>query len=386
MRYIKPHYFDDFKCTADKCLDTCCAGWQIMIDEESLEKYMNIPGSFGNRMLHSLNFQEGCFLQHKGRCSFLNEKNLCDIVIELGEEYLCETCNRYPRHIEEFEGLRELSLSISCPEAAKLVLGGKEKTLLLETEDSKEDPLEDEFEDFDLLLFTKLEDARNIIFKILQSREMQNEMGVLEHICVWKRILVILELAKRLQDCLDDNRIFDMDEILQEYGETYNEMLIKEHYYINEEERFQLVKEHFQILEQLERMREEWSILLQETGDTLYEKGVANYIKIRELFLKEYGAKGRYEEDWETFLENLMHFFIYTYFCGAVYDDCIYSKVALAAFSVCYVQEFVMFRFCLTDNNINKQEWISLAYRYAREVEHSDDNLNLLEECLQNKR
>ena len=36
MRYLKPHFYDKFVCTAGACPDTCCAGWQIMIDEESL--------------------------------------------------------------------------------------------------------------------------------------------------------------------------------------------------------------------------------------------------------------------------------------------------------------------------------------------------------------
>ena len=39
MRYLKPHYYDKFVCTAGDCPDSCCAGWQIMIDETSLERY-----------------------------------------------------------------------------------------------------------------------------------------------------------------------------------------------------------------------------------------------------------------------------------------------------------------------------------------------------------
>lgn len=39
MRYLKPHFYDKFVCTAGACPDTCCAGWQIMIDEESLDRY-----------------------------------------------------------------------------------------------------------------------------------------------------------------------------------------------------------------------------------------------------------------------------------------------------------------------------------------------------------
>lgn len=48
MRYLKPHFYDQFTCTAGDCPDTCCAGWQIVIDEDSLERYGKEQGEFGN--------------------------------------------------------------------------------------------------------------------------------------------------------------------------------------------------------------------------------------------------------------------------------------------------------------------------------------------------
>ena len=42
MLYTIPDYYDDFTCIADACEDTCCAGWQIVIDKESLQKYKRI--------------------------------------------------------------------------------------------------------------------------------------------------------------------------------------------------------------------------------------------------------------------------------------------------------------------------------------------------------
>ena len=47
MRYLKPHYYDKFVCTAGDCPDSCCAGWQIVIDETSLERYGNEKSEFG---------------------------------------------------------------------------------------------------------------------------------------------------------------------------------------------------------------------------------------------------------------------------------------------------------------------------------------------------
>ena len=46
MRYLKPHFYDQFVCTAGDCPDTCCAGWQIVIDEDSLERYGNEKSEF----------------------------------------------------------------------------------------------------------------------------------------------------------------------------------------------------------------------------------------------------------------------------------------------------------------------------------------------------
>ena len=79
---------------------------------------------------------------------------------------LCDTCRDYPRHMEEFEGLREGSLSLSCIEAAKIILGCQEPVQFIRFEDDVED---EEYEDFDYLLFTKLMDAREVIFRILQN-------------------------------------------------------------------------------------------------------------------------------------------------------------------------------------------------------------------------
>ena len=49
-----PHYYKDFKCTASKCTDTCCAGWEIIIDDETYKNYKKVCGEFGDRLKSSL--------------------------------------------------------------------------------------------------------------------------------------------------------------------------------------------------------------------------------------------------------------------------------------------------------------------------------------------
>ena len=122
MKYIMPEYYGEFRCLDKNCPDSCCKGWQISIDAETLKKYSNLEGPFANRLKNSVDWENGCFCQYQGSCVMLNEQGLCDIYTEAGPSMLCGTCRDYPRHREEYEGVVELSLSLSCAEAARIIL------------------------------------------------------------------------------------------------------------------------------------------------------------------------------------------------------------------------------------------------------------------------
>lgn len=375
MRYVKPYYYDDFKCTAAQCPDTCCAGWQIVIDEEALEKYGKCNDEFGMRLKNSIDWQEGCFYQNKRRCAMLSDNNLCDLIIAKGEGWLCTTCARYPRHTEEFDGVREYSLSLSCPVAADMMLQSTQKLEFIIEEDGEADPLEEEFEEFDFFLFSQLEDARNVIFSIVQNRELP----------IGRRMEMVTKLAAGMQKCVDENRLFDVDELLSLWKEKVRgrnpEDMAEEGLELTGKERFESVKYAFGILTKLERLREEWTDVLAGAESTLYTGNFEKYDELRKAFYEDY-VETLGKDRWEIFLEQILMFFLYTYFCGAVYDDCIYSKVVLSTFSVCFIAEFIMSRWCLNDKKLDFSECINLAYRYAREIEHSDENLIRLEEWI----
>ena len=125
---IYPDYYEDFACIADRCEDTCCAGWEIDIDDASYEAYCQIGGEFGERLRSCIKTyetdseepegeddgaqasgmyedayeQHGFILTADMRCPFLDEHNLCDIYRELGEEALCEVCTNTPRNFLEY--------------------------------------------------------------------------------------------------------------------------------------------------------------------------------------------------------------------------------------------------------------------------------------------
>lgn len=361
MRYLKPHYYDKFQCLASRCPDTCCAGWQIVIDEDSLEKYKKTKGAFGSRLRNSIDWQEGVFDQYDGRCSFLNEQNLCDIYQELGKDALCNTCRMYPRHVEEYDGLRELSLTLSCPAAAQMILGCKEKVQFLESFTEEED----DFEEFDFLLFSQLEDVRDVIFKILQNRNLD----------LHNRIRAVCSLSEEFQTCIDEERAYDIDDLLSKYSENPN---ISAQYEPSYESRLK----EWALLNRLERLRPEWTDVLLDCREVLYSEGKEQYERICREFHCAYGFESSQKESWSIMGEQLMMFFIYTYFCGAVYDDMVISKTGIAVFSCTWIQELVMARWMENGKKLDFADITEIAWRYAREVEHSDLNLEMLEEWL----
>lgn len=374
MRYVKPYYYNEFKCIADKCPDTCCAGWQIVIDDETLDKYSSEKDEFSHRLKNSIDWAEGVFHQNNGRCAMLNDNNLCDLVTAKGEGALCKTCHMYPRHIEEFEGVREYSLSLSCPVAAKMILEDTNKLIFDVKEDDDIDPLEAEFEDFDFFMYTQLEEVREVIFEIIQNRDLS----------VDNRMSNIMDMARKLQQVVDEQEVYKMEDIANEYqnilgdmsdssmsGKDYKEEFIKG--------KFEKVKSAYELFKELEVLRQDWPEIIEDLKKNLYNGTYEDYSKIRDEFYDSFISEISAER-WEIFKEQLFMFFVYTYFLGSVYDDCVYSKLALSAFSVCFIEELIISGWIRNGKQMTIDECIELSYRYAREVEHSDDNLNILEE------
>ena len=124
-----PDFYDSFHCIGGKCPDNCCIGWELDIDDDTYEYYRSVQGPFGDRLRENMSGAEESSenesvsfrLQVDGRCPFLNDKNLCDICLELGPDALCRICTDYPRYSFEWDDTIEKSLTLSCPEAGRLL-------------------------------------------------------------------------------------------------------------------------------------------------------------------------------------------------------------------------------------------------------------------------
>ena len=84
-------------------------------------------------------------------------------------------------------------------------------------------------------------------------------------------------------------------------------------------------------------------------------------------------------------LEQLLVYFLFTYFPGAVYDGEIYAKVQMAVYCVWMIWELWKARWLKNEKTLDLEEMTELVYRFSREVEHSDLNLKAVEKMMEKK-
>ena len=137
MISIYPTIYHAFQCKADQCENTCCQLWTIDIDEPTAERYHSMTGSLGESLRQAITVDdEGShfiFSKAQPMCPLLNEKGLCKVVLELGEEGLCDTCHMHPRFYKYIEDLELCGVGLSCEASVELLARQEPMDLLLFT-------------------------------------------------------------------------------------------------------------------------------------------------------------------------------------------------------------------------------------------------------------
>lgn len=129
---LQPEYVSKFQCDGAACGSKCCKNWLVDIDGPTYQKYCMIePKDERKRIVSRIKFKKklGKFyveMGPNGFCPFLRSDGLCKIQKTWGEDWLSNTCTFYPRMIYSAGDLLMLSLTLTCPVAAKLALLPKE--------------------------------------------------------------------------------------------------------------------------------------------------------------------------------------------------------------------------------------------------------------------
>ncbi len=127
MLFFRPDFYDDFTCIASRCRHSCCVGWEIDIDGESLARWEAIGGDFSRRLMACIDRKPAPhFMLTEGeRCPLLRPDGLCELILRQGEDSLCDICASHPRFYQEYPDRLEAGLGLCCEEAARLLLTGQ---------------------------------------------------------------------------------------------------------------------------------------------------------------------------------------------------------------------------------------------------------------------
>lgn len=345
-----PEYIERFRCIGGRCPDTCCAGWEVDVDEESCRYYESVPGAFGERLRKELRREEisgaemkredpgkeeggteegaGFFpLTEEGRCPFLDRAGLCEIYTELGEESLCRVCTEYPRYYIDIGEYEQMDMSLSCIELCRIFLEteGPLRYLRAETEPSGDEiPEEEEAKLIELLAL------RNQAILLLQERG-----GTLS-----ERLAEVAALFE------GGEQLFTLR--FEESGEELLERLSS----------LELLNACW-----TEQLRELRSFLSSEEGGLL---------------------TGRLPENaaWEPLFTKLSVYFVFRYFIDACTGDTLERAFRLLLRSLRTIELMLLARQRSRGTEFGKEDIIELIHLYSREVEHSEENVERMKEAL----
>lgn len=369
MKLRVPSYFKDFKCIASECEDTCCAGWEIVIDEETNDVYQKVEGKFGDKLRSKIVDDDGdnIFILNGNNCPFLNKNNLCEIYKELGAESLCYTCRQYPRYEEEFLDLKEMGISLSCPEAARIILRNCKTTEFELSEDnevgeSEEYINENVLEDFLL--------CRNVIINIIE----------LPNISLGAKCSVLLKFAKEVQDKID---LGDMDEI-KDVIEKYNKSSLIEElindlskYKGNEGVKYNNVYEYFKTYRDLEHINPNDQLGLNKVLKSFWKSE-----EDREFYIDEHKKFNSYYENNMYKFKNILVYFIFRYFMKSIFDYDMSSKIKIAIISIIIIKELAVVRW-IEKGEFTEADMVDISHMYSKDVEHLEENIEKLQEVFE---
>lgn len=143
MISLYPTFYHTFQCKSNQCHHTCCQKWTIDVDEETAKLYQTLPTPLGEDLRKFMTVDdEGYYFMFSDKqptCPLLREDGLCRVVLELGEDSLCDTCHMHPRFYKYIEDLELCGVGLSCEESVEKLLATEGDQLLFTIEDDDDE-------------------------------------------------------------------------------------------------------------------------------------------------------------------------------------------------------------------------------------------------------
>ena len=372
MKVLKPFYYDDFKCTANKCIDNCCSNWNIDIDEKTYKKYKKLKGKFGKKINNNISrnrsnynyLQYGKINLKNSKCSLLSEDGLCTIHGELGEEYLCNTCKVYPRQIRKYGEIYERNLSISCPEVARYIIKSKDN-FSFNLEDEKLSDLDKDYifdGKYNEKIYNILWDARSLSMEIIQFKEIE----------IWKRIAFFKILCDKVQNIINEKQYDNYEEVLNNFREQITNIDVinsLDKISVIPDVKVKFIQSALQVRANQGTNNEKFDNLLKEYNE-LFNKDIDFKGNIEKIIKKE-KKFNTYLKEHKNILENLLIYLIYKYFMKSLHTKDLNAEVNNIILSYAMIKMLLLARYNKNNEELSEEDFVEVFYLFSREIEHN---------------
>ena len=375
-----PHYYKDFHCIASECKDNCCVGgWQINIDDETAEYYLKLKGPFGDRLRNSITKTDAyCFKLFNGKCPFLDERNLCEIYQELGEDKMGVVCTQFPRYSEYFGHIKETGIGLACEEAASIILNDSQKLsidMLKCDEEFVDDP------EYDNQLAEGLFAIRRKIFELIED----------DSCTLFSKMNSILYICNEIQKCINTNdyesldslNIFDNHNGLKSHDTAVSDnpdnsldKNIADSICVQRDDLKENIVKILYPYSELEVLNDDWNNEMNSIFDSVYENDSITEGKYKSLFIEFYKADKANERRYL----NIIKYFIFRYFMKTTYDHDCFHKAVLAISNIIVLYNMNFVRWLSNDKHIEDKHLFDSVHIFSREVEYDEDNIEQLYE------
>lgn len=366
MKLRVPHYYKDFVCIASKCKDNCCiGGWEIDIDDETANYYLNLEGEFGDILRASIGrTDEYCFKLKDGKCPFLDNENLCEIYKNLGEDKMGVVCTQFPRFTEYYGSIKETGIGLACEEAERIIFTDR-KPFSMDIEDIDEEEVIDT--EYDNVLANYLFKVRDLLFKMIDNKS----------ISLHNKMIYMIEIGKHIQDLVNENNTEEIQNIINLLQQNNYEalQLDKQNINIDENSSMYEVESILNAYSELEILNEQWQYYLDDMYDMLHSEDMspADYSVLVKEFT-EYIKDRNYE------YSNMLKYFVFRYFMKAAYDHDVFGKLQLSVTNYFVIRDMDIVKWLKNNREFSFEDRIETVHIFSREVEYSEDNLEVLAE------
>ena len=383
IRKKYPKYLKEFKCIGGECEDSCCIGWDIDIDKITFRQYYKVKDQEMKKMFQkNVHNNEYCQapdvdygkvkLKKDKRCPFLDECNYCIIQSKLGEEYLSNVCTSFPRILNKIDGYYEMSLDVSCPEAARILLLKEEGIEFEENEEtlgkhiisSEIDTKSKEFKNLPIKYFKEI---RDLSIKIIKNRKFDLN----------RRLYILGEFINELEEELK----YNYENVLK-FIKEYDINSVKDPYEKDDFSYLLQVDFFKKTMKYLNTLNEVDSLLFKDytkkvmTGFNFEDDNISKYanvyIEAFEEYSKEYMIKNSF------IFENYLVNFIYNYMFPFSENQSVFDGYIMLLMRYSFIRFYLVGKY-IVNKNESKEEIVRFIQVFSKSIGHHRNYLvNLL--------